>query len=296
MQGYVNSDMRRSDACGRVLSMNAGAPCRTGPLARGRALVITVVTTVFLITMFALASDTRAEQPNVRSSQATITSAQAEEILSELHKIREILERNAQGLGATPTSSDKVSTDNRASVLIRDDPALGSPGAPLTLIEFADYQCPFCRRFHTTVFDELKKHYIDTGKVRYISRDFPLPMHEHATRAAIAARCAGDQHQFWQFRHVLIVNGEKLKRNDLLQYATDLHLDVAAFSRCLDDKRYEDAVSQDAKDAADIGVVGTPTFVLGKTVPSGRIEGVKIVGAQPYSVYEEKIRKMLTSN
>jgi protein-disulfide isomerase len=230
------------------------------------------------------------------ADQPGITSAQADEILSELRQIRQLLEKGA----AVPAHGEALPVQNpvveQVSVKTRDSNTLGSPNAPLTLIEFADYQCPFCRRFHTTVFDELKKNFVDTGKLRYVSRDLPLPIHEHATEAARAARCAGDQRRYWEARHLFMLNQQKLARDDLISYARDLHLNIDAFTHCLDDGRYETAVQQDAADAAEVGVMGTPTFVLGPTQQKGRFTGVKIVGALPYSVYEAKIREMLANN
>jgi protein-disulfide isomerase len=153
------------------------------------------------------------------ADEAAITSAQANEIISELRAIPQLLEKSAPA--AAPV-------DAHISMTLGDSPVLGSADAPLTLVEFADFQCPFCRRFHTSVFEDIKKNFVDTGKLRYVSRDLPLPMHDHATQAANAARCAGDQDQFWAMRHVLIVNSQKLEHDDLLTYAHDLHLNKAA--------------------------------------------------------------------
>ena len=210
-------------------------------------------------------------------------------MIAELRAIHQLLEKSvpaATAAAAAPAAEEHV------SMVLRDSPALGSVDAPLTLVEFADFQCPFCRRFHITEFDDIKKNFVDTGKLRYISRDLPLPMHDHATQAASAARCAGDQNQFWAMRHTLIVNSQKLERDHLLTYAHDLHLDMAAFTRCLDQNKYDAAIQADAADAAKMGITGTPTFVLGATVKDGRFQGTKIVGAQPYAVFDEKIRAL----
>jgi protein-disulfide isomerase len=225
-----------------------------------------------------------APTPAARADEPAITSSQANEIISELRAIRQLLEKGAPA--ATPA------VDEHVSMALRDSPVLGNGDAPLTLIEFADFQCPFCRKFHTTVFEDIKKNFVDTGKLRYISRDLPLPMHDHATQAANAARCAGDQNQFWTMRHTLIVNSQKLERDNLLTYAHDLRLDMPAFTRCLDQNKYDAAIQRDAADAAQIGITGTPSFVLGTTVKDGRFQGTKIVGAQPYTVFDEKIRAM----
>ena len=95
---------------------------------------------------------------------------------------------------------------------------LGDKNAPLTVVEFTDYQCPFCQRFHVTSYPDLKKNYIDTGKVRFYSRDLPLDFHANAMRAAQAARCANDQGQYWKMREIMSANPDKL---DLAQPAVD---------------------------------------------------------------------------
>jgi protein-disulfide isomerase len=120
-------------------------------------------------------------------------------------------------------------------------------------------------------------------------------MHDHATEAARAARCAGDQGKYWEARHILMMSQDKLGRDDLIGYARGLHLDIGAFTHCLDTRKYEAAVQQDAADAAEVGVMGTPTFVLGRTGQKGRFTGIRIVGAQPYGVYEARIQTMLAT-
>jgi len=221
------------------------------------------------------------------ANEPAITSAQANEIISELRAIRQLLERNAPAAAQVADPADQ-----QVSMTLGDSPVLGSADAPLTLVEFTDYQCPFCRSFHTTVFEEIKKNFVDTGKVRFISRDLPLPMHDHATQAAGAARCAGDEQKFWTMRHLLIINSRRLQHADLLAYARSLHLDMAAFTRCLDQNKYDAAVQRDAADAARLGITGTPSFVLGPTVRDGLFVGTMIVGAQPYAVFAEKIRAL----
>jgi protein-disulfide isomerase len=276
----------------RVITVRAGEifqPPHLEPQITGRTVaptlrVIGIVTAVLALTVIWVAP--------VFAADPGITSAQAKEILTELKKIRQLLEKNA----AAPqpgAASPAAPVPDKVSVAIRDSNALGRDDAPLTLIEFADFQCPFCRRFHTDTFDEIKKNFVDTGKLRYVSRDLPLSMHDHAPEAASAARCAGEQHQFWQLRHLLILNQEKLGRGDLLGYAQQLDLDLPAFTACLDQKRYEALVKQDQADADEIGVGGTPTFIIGRTLQTGRFQGVKIVGAQSYSVFEARIRELL---
>ena len=130
----------------------------------------------------------------------TITRQQADDILNELRQIRQLLERQ----GAT--AAEEPPAPITAKLNLAGMNMLGSKNAPLTMVEFTDYQCPFCQRFHTTVFNDLKKNYVDTGKLRFYSRDLPLDFHSNALRAAQAARCAADQGQFWTLRDLMGAN------------------------------------------------------------------------------------------
>jgi protein-disulfide isomerase len=168
---------------------------------------------------------------------------------------------------------------------------LGSKNAPLTMVEFTDYQCSFCRQFHITTFPEIRKEYIDTGKMRFISRDLPLGFHQNAPRAALAARCAGDQDQYWAMRDVLINNANKLGPDDINGYAQGLKLDLTRFRGCIDTAKYQESVGKDRAAAASLGVEGTPTFLIGRTTPEG-VDGELIVGALPFAVFDTKLKEL----
>jgi len=211
-----------------------------------------------------------------------ISSDDAKEILKELREIRRLLER----MQAPPAGAPRAAApqpDARVKVAVGGAFVLGRPDAPLTMVEFTDYECPFCRQFHVATFEALKKNYIDTRKMRYVSRDFPLDFHRNAMPAAQAARCAGEHGQFWQLRHVLLA---------IRKFARDLGSDEAAFRACLDGDRYRRDVEKDLADGRAAGVSGTPTFVLGRTTAEG-VDGVRLVGAQPYAVFDAKIRELL---
>jgi protein-disulfide isomerase len=212
-----------------------------------------------------------------------ISASQAEQILVELRAIRQLLEHGSVAAATVPA-------EQHVAMLLRDAPALGQADAPLTLVEFTDYQCPYCRRFHLAAFEEIKKKLIETGKLRYVSVDLPLSTHQRAAEAAAAAHCAGEQQRFWEMRHVLIVNDQKLQDSDLAVYARDLHLDVGKFRQCLDQNRYADQVQRSFTDASQLGIFGTPSFVLGQTPKDDHFEGMKIVGDQPYQVFAERVR------
>jgi len=215
-----------------------------------------------------------------------ITRQQADQILNELRQIRQLLERQQ---AQAPRPQEEQAT--RAKLNLEGFAMLGSKEAPLTIVEFTDYQCPFCQRFHTTSFVELKKNYIDTGKVRFYSRDLPLDFHSNAMRAAQAARCASDQGQFWQLRDVMGANPNKLDMDSLVADAADLKMDVNAFRACVESEKYKNAVQTDVMEAMKIGASGTPTFVVGKSTPDG-VDGELVVGSQPYSVFDQKLKDL----
>lgn len=169
---------------------------------------------------------------------------------------------------------------------------LGRADAPVTLVEFTDYECPFCRQFHMTTFEALKTRYIDTGKVRYVSRDFPLDIHPHALAAAKAARCAGDQGRYWEMRHALIANGNALNEQTMARLTRELGLDERRLLQCMLDSKTGKSLTADMEEAAELGVKGTPTFLLGRS-NGDSVQGSRIVGALPLAVFESRIDALL---
>jgi len=229
-----------------------------------------------------LAAALAAQTPN----EPGITRQQADEILNELRQIRQLLEKQNKAGEAEPAKPSRIKLD------LRNSPMLGSKNAPLTIVEFTDYQCPFCQRFHTMVFGDLKKNYIDTGKVRFYSRDLPLDsLHPNATRAAEAARCASDQGQFWTIREIMSAHPDKLDMDSLVADAQQLKLDVPAFRSCVEKEKYKNDVQSDVLEAMKIGADGTPAFVIGKSTPEG-VEGELMVGAQPFNMFDLKLKSL----
>ncbi len=219
-----------------------------------------------------------------RSQDSGITREQADEILKELRQIRQMLEKGVVHV----TTSPQPGSEQKAQLKLGDAPVLGKKDAPVTIVEFTDYQCTFCQRFHTVTFPELQRKYVDTGKVRFVTRDLPLEMHSKAEQAAEAARCAGEQGKFWDMRNILVANASKLGETDLVEYATKLSLAVPAFQTCLSSGKYREAVQKDMTEAAGLEISGTPSFVIGKTTPDG-VEGVVVVGALPLPMFEAKL-------
>ncbi len=179
----------------------------------------------------------------------------------------------------------------RATVRVSEDRWLGRKDAPLSMIEFTDYQCSFCRRFHLATFPELRKKYIETGKLRFASLDLPLELHSNAFRAAEAARCARDQGKFWEMRDLLVSNSSRLSEQDILSYAEQVKLDVAALKACLDAGKHRSAIQQDIFQALSLGLNGTPAFVIGRSTAYG-VEGEVLMGAHPLAVFEAKLGEL----
>lgn len=186
-------------------------------------------------------------------------------------------------------------------VSVDDDPILGDKDAPVTIIEFSDYECPFCKRHFDQTYPDLKKDYIDSGKVKLVFRDLPLPFHDPmATTEAIAANCAKEQggdEVYFKMHDIMFEkttsNGNGLRKDDLYKFATDLGLNSANFKSCLDSEKYKDEVQKDLSDANSVGASGTPTFFIGKSTSGKEIEGTKLVGAQPYSAFKTLIDQKL---
>ena len=221
-----------------------------------------------------------------QSTPAPMTQQQVnEEILKELKAIHQLLERL--------TTSQPPAEPTSATLTDLKGYAMGRPDAPLTMVEFTDLQCPYCRQYVTTTFDEIRKNWIDTGKLRYISRDFPLDFHPQAMAAARAARCAGEQGKFWEMRMLLMRNANLLSPDYINRAASDLKLDTKAFSACIASTKFDAEIEADTQEGARIGVGGTPTFVIGKTTAS-TLQGPMLVGAKPYEQFDAKLKELLT--
>lgn len=174
-------------------------------------------------------------------------------------------------------------------------PSLGRPDAPVTVVEFSDFECPFCRRYFSSTFPDLKRSYIDTGKVRYVFVDFPLEqIHPRARKASEGAHCAGDQGKFWEMHDVLFANQKALEPAQLVQHARKLGLDAAAFESCLSSGKQSARINRGLGGGSSVGVTGTPTFLVAKSRPGEVAVGsTTIVGAQPIERFRQAIDDLL---
>ena len=189
-------------------------------------------------------------------------------------------------------------------VSLDDDPVLGDKNAPVTLVDFSDYECPFCKRHFDQVYSELKKDYIDTGKVKMVYRDLPLSFHDPmATKEAIAANCARDQGgdtSYFKYHDEIFKTtrsgGKGLEISNLFSIADNLKLNPNLFKECLESERYRDEISKDYTDGINNGVTGTPTFFLGLTTNTNSIKGFKILGPMSYEAFSILIEELLKLN
>lgn len=172
---------------------------------------------------------------------------------------------------------------------------LGPADAAVTIIEFSDYQCPYCAHFALETFPEIRRAYLDTGKVRYAARDLPLPFHAFAVPAAVAARCAGEQGKFWEYRDELFRNQSQLGRAPYAELAKPLGLDLAKFEACRASGQQQAAVKADAALARSHGISSTPSFVIGRLV-DGQFEAEKFSGSKSPKDFAARIDAALATS
>lgn len=203
---------------------------------------------------------------------------------------------------------EQQSTGNTLKLTIAsDNVVLGKDNAPITIFEFADYQCPYCRRFYLLTHISLVKDYVDTGLAKIVFIDVPLPFHEFAQKASEAAWCAKDQNKFWEMHDKIFAtaeNAEDLKIESLVKYGKELGLDTQLLSDCLNSNKYAARVQESLNLASKLGILGTPSMIITptKNLPldvdiqkiNAAFQGsnpqvdlgnaVLLIGAQPYSV------------
>ncbi len=181
---------------------------------------------------------------------------------------------SAAGQAAAPTGPV-----TRYDVPVDDDFILGPVDAPITIIEFSDYECPYCQKFHIEVFGQLLAAY--PNQIRFVYRDFPLTsIHPNAFTAALAANCAGEQGAYFEYHDALFSGLYGLGADAYQRYASDLGLDMGSFGSCVETAKYQAEVQADFDYAAQLGIRSTPTFF---------VNGIPVVGAQPLEVFRQLI-------
>jgi len=198
----------------------------------------------------------------------------------------------AQALAPSPAQSEGYAPAQVQMKLGANEYALGAASAPVTLLEFTDYQCPFCRRFQAESWPQIKKDYVDTGKVRFIVRDLPLSFHSNARPAAEAVHCAGEQGHFWPMHTGLLAKDADLSPQGLEARASSLGVDLPRFRKCIAANKYESAIAANSAQADVLGIRGTPAFVVGAAA-HGKLDGVLLEGALPYDTFRMILEALL---
>ena len=200
----------------------------------------------------------------------------------------------AQAQSAQPGAAASPVT---AKINLAGAPSLGRADAPVTIIEFSDFECPFCQRFNKTTLPEIKRDYVDSGKVRYVFLDFPLEqMHPKARKAAEAAGCAAEQGKFWEMHDILFEVSTNLDLRLYPEYAKKLKLESAAFEQCLGSGKQSPRINAGLASGRSVGINATPSFIITKT-DGGDIAtgGVIVTGAQPYERFKDAIEQALAA-
>jgi protein-disulfide isomerase len=198
-------------------------------------------------------------------------------------RIRDAIERQNEAQQAAQQPPTPVPNQD---VPIADSYSIGDPDAPVVIVEYTDYQCPFCSRHHTQTLPQIIQNYVDTGVVKYVFKDFPLTnIHPQAVAAAEAARCAGEQGSFVEMHNRVFETQQSWSGNSAVDtvftgYAEEMGLDTTEFSECMSSDRHQEAIMADLREGSSFGVTGTPAFF---------VNGSFVSGAQPYSVFEQAI-------
>ena len=174
-------------------------------------------------------------------------------------------------------------------LLLQGEPALGDPSAPLTIVEFSDFECSYCRRFHEKVMPQLKRNYIDTGLVRFVHKDLPLPFHPYALQEAAAARCAVEQNRYWNMYAALFHQQNCLGCKGVLSIAGEEGLNTTALEACMARKATVAVINSNRSEASLHNISATPTFVIGPSQSDETLEGRVIEGALPWNAFQSTI-------
>lgn len=237
------------------------------------------------------AASTKQEIQELKSQVETIQQGQAE-IQKDLDEIKKLLQQGARAAPGEPAFVEQV-------VSVGPSPYKGQANATVTLIEYSDYQCPFCARHYRDVMPTLEDEYINSGKLKYVMRENPITsIHPNAVHASLAALCAGDQGLYWEMHNWLFDNQRELGVDNIKAHAATLDLDAAAFNQCLDDRKYEKQVNDDLASGAKLGVRGTPGFALGLTDPNDPDKAKMVTyikGAQSLDNFKRAIDELLES-
>jgi protein-disulfide isomerase len=247
--------------------------------------------TILLLLCFGLSNAVYAQSGTKDQSQNDLAALRTDvkalqveqhQILSRLDELKQLLQAHGQ---PPPVSS----------VSVRGETFRGDSGAHVAIIEYADFECPYCGEYERQVFPQLLTDYIETGKVKYFYRDLPLPMHAHAMPAARAAHCAGEQGKFWEMHDSLFAKQNALSAPAFLDRAQTLGLDTTKFTECQSSEKFTADIQKSISEAQQMRIDGTPTFFIGIVEPGGDVTIEKrFNGMAPFDMFKTELDVLLT--
>jgi len=255
---------------------------------------VSSIACAIVLASLAASTDSIAQSPaDVQSIKQELDALRATQaaMQRELQEIKALLRQPSSPALATagPVAGTELSLD--------DAHIKGATRAAVVLVEFSDFQCPFCARFAATSYAQISRDYVDTGRLRYAFVDFPIEsLHPMAFREHVAANCAADEGRFWEMHDRLFANQGAGGTKALATHAAAIGLDAAQFDSCLGSESRAAAIRRAMKSGEAVGVTGTPTFMIGVMGPDNKFKASKIVvGAKPYSVFKDAIDAALAT-
>ena len=212
------------------------------------------------------------------------------EVLKELLEIKKLLATRASPNADTPPREIIIDTEG--------SPIKGNESARFALIEYSDYECPFCSRYVRDTLPLIERDYIKTGKIKYVFRDFPIEsLHRNALLASEAAACAREQGKYWEMHDRLFSNPNALTAKDITTHAQFIGINPTDFQQCLDSSKYREVIRKAVSEAAGLGINGTPTFFVAVSVPnSSKVKVIRALkGAPAYANFKEVLDTILAS-
>jgi protein-disulfide isomerase len=241
-----------------------------------------------------LAQATKKDVEDLKKQIEALAAGQAA-MQKQLEEIRALLKERP--IAAAPPPAAPPGPVAGTMVATASAPAKGAANAKVTIVEFSDYQCPFCARFHNTTSAQIQKEYVETGKARHVFRNMPLEaIHPQAFKAHEAALCAGDQGKYGEMHDTLFASQRALQPEQLVGHARSVGLDAEAFRKCLDSGKHAARIREDLAEAEQLGLNGTPAFLIGLSAPDGKVKTVRYVsGARPYADFKAAIEAALAA-
>jgi protein-disulfide isomerase len=263
---------------------------------------------VLITTAFVGCGASTAPDTSEKSHQTGKQDWAQEEILLQLKEMREDINQLRQDAAAVKSLDTRISALEAVArkagnsgdvaapvreVLFGDAVPQGLAGAKVAVVEFTDFECPFCARHHHEVFPELKKAFIDTGRIRYYVRNYPLSFHASARPAAIAAFCAGKAGKFWEMHEELFSKAGALRADSYREAASAVGINPKRFSECVEDPASSQRLDAEVQYANGLGVSGTPKFFIGRIEGKKIVDVIQVTGARPLSTFSAAIQSLL---